>query len=144
MNGAKRGVGVMGGAATAPDAAPFNFPLTLACHTMLTRMGIDADRLFYAEMIQAETRIHCVGIEVRPAGKRGSKVPLADAHVLRLAMDEIDLVKLRGTSWADALAKDAMQWNATGQAAREAFLEASPVRSRAVEISALLAAKGLL
>lgn len=121
---------------------PFYFPMLLACHSMLTRMGIDPGRIFYAEMIQAGTRIHCVGVEVRPAGKRGSAV--ADTDVLRLAMDEIDLVKLRGKSWADALAEDAVRWNATSQAEREVFMQASPVRGRAVEISALLAAKRLL
>lgn len=111
----------------------FMFPEALALHTMLMKLGVDAEHLFYEVRRSPVTDHECISVVVRQPG----------AGETSFAMDEIDLVKLKDKDWRAEFAADATAWNETSQEFREEHMNKSKIRSRAVEVVAVLFLQGV-
>lgn len=112
----------------------FNFPETLAAHTLLTRMGYSPDDIFCGRCIDPSTGEECMGISVRRSGVRNG---------FSIALDALPVATGAATGAERLLVKDCAAWNATSQEFREAHLGRSEVRKRAIEILSALVLRGL-
>lgn len=117
---------------------PYWFPETLACFTLLAKAGYDpADLYFSAALKDPISGFVCMGVIVRPPEARG-KGDAWTGKQASFALEPIDFALVADEREAlGLLANDMTLWNETTQDQREARLNASEIRKRAVDVLAV-------